>query len=153
MEENKLNKKIDLYNRKALYYETDQMGIIHHSNYIRWFEEARIDFLEQIGFGYKHMEDSGIISPVMSVSCEYKSMVHFDDKVIIVPKIEAFTGVKLNISYKVIDATTKEVRTTGLSTHCFLNKNGRPVSIKRENEEMYCALEGFVGVDILEENL
>ncbi|WP_396136401.1 acyl-CoA thioesterase [Clostridium sp. SHJSY1] len=148
-----MNKNINLYNRKALYYETDQMGIIHHSNYIRWFEESRIDFLDQIGFGYKIMEDSGIISPVMSVSCQYKSMVHFDDKVIIVPKIETFTGVKLIISYRVIDSTTKEIRTTGLSTHCFLNKNGRPVSLKRENEEMYHAIEEFIGVDILEETL
>lgn len=145
-----MNKKIDLYSRKALYYETDQMGIIHHSNYIRWFEEARIDFLDQIGFGYKSMEDSGIISPVMSVSCEYKSMVHFDDRVIIIPKIEVFTGVKLNISYRVVDASTMEVKTTGVSTHCFLNKSGRPVSLKRENEEMYHALEEFIGVDILE---
>ena len=48
------------YSRKANYYETDQMGIIHHSNYIRWFEEARVDFLEQIDFGYNKTVECGI---------------------------------------------------------------------------------------------
>ena len=40
------------YDHKVQYYETDGMGIVHHSNYIRWFEEARVDLLEQLGFGY-----------------------------------------------------------------------------------------------------
>ena len=49
------------YEHIVQYYETDQMGIVHHSNYIRWFEEARSYILEQIGFGYKKMEEEGII--------------------------------------------------------------------------------------------
>ena len=44
------------YTHKVNYYETDKMGITHHSNYIRWMEEARIDFLESIGFGYDKLE-------------------------------------------------------------------------------------------------
>ncbi|MFQ7173111.1 MAG: acyl-CoA thioesterase [Thomasclavelia ramosa] len=56
------------YLHNAKYYETDRMGIIHHSNYIRWFEEARIDYMNQIGLTYKKMEEEGIISPVLSIS-------------------------------------------------------------------------------------
>lgn len=51
------NRKITPYIRNVAYYETDQMGIVHHSNYIRWFEEARIDFLAQIGLPYSKMEE------------------------------------------------------------------------------------------------
>lgn len=40
------------YQHKVQYYETDQMGIVHHSNYIRWFEEARTDYMEKMGMGY-----------------------------------------------------------------------------------------------------
>ena len=119
------------YEHKAQYYETDQMGIIHHSNYIRWFESARIDFMSQIGVSYRAMEEEGIISPVLAVFCEYKSMVHFDDEVLIVPKIEAYNGVKLCISYTITDKASGEIRTTGESKHCFLNKEGRPVSLKK----------------------
>ena len=55
-----------MYQHKIQYYETDKMGITHHSNYIRWMEEARIDFLEQLGFGFDKLEQSGIVSPVLS---------------------------------------------------------------------------------------
>ena len=65
------------YEHHAQYYETDQMGIIHHSNYVRWMEEARMDLMDQIGLNYKQMEEMEIISPVLSVSVEYHSMVHF----------------------------------------------------------------------------
>ena len=53
------------YEHKTQYYETDQMGIIHHSNYIRWFEEARVDFMDRCGFSYAQMEKDGLISPVL----------------------------------------------------------------------------------------
>ncbi len=119
------------YEHQAQYYETDQMGIIHHSNYIRWFESARIWYMNQIGIDYRDMEESGIISPVLSVQCTYKSMVHFGDVVKIIPKVEKYNGIKLELSYQVLDKQSGEVRTTGTSSHCFLNKDGRPLSLKK----------------------
>ena len=62
------------YEHKVQYYETDKMGIVHHSNYIRWMEEARIDFLDQIGWNYKVMEDNGIISPSATAAEIFKSI-------------------------------------------------------------------------------
>ena len=61
------------YNHTVQYYETDKMGITHHSNYIRWMEEARVDFLKQIGWDYDKLEEIGVISPVTEVSCKYKN--------------------------------------------------------------------------------
>ena len=69
------------YLHKAQYYETDGMGIIHHSNYIRWFEEARVDFLAQIGMPFEQVEARGIVSPVIRVVCEYKTMARFGETV------------------------------------------------------------------------
>ena len=80
------------YIHLAKYYETDQMAVIHHSNYIRWFEEARVDFLEQIGLGFDKVEAAGVYSPVLSIFCEYKSSVRFNEAVIIVPKLISFNG-------------------------------------------------------------
>ena len=119
------------YEYQAQYYETDQMGIIHHSNYIRWFESARIWYMQQIGVDYRDMEEMGIISPVLEVHCVYKSMVHFGDIVEILPKIEKYNGVKLELSYMIRDKATQEVRTCGNSMHCFLDRDGRPVSLKK----------------------
>lgn len=119
------------YEYKAQYYETDQMGIIHHSNYIRWFESARIDCMNQMGISYAAMEEEGIISPVLAVSCEYKSMVHFDDVVLVQATVQSYNGVKFSISYTVTDKETGQLRTLGESKHCFLNKEGSPVSLKK----------------------
>lgn len=128
--------KIRPYEHHAKYYETDQMGIIHHSNYIKWMEEARMDLMDQIGLSYKEMEAMEIISPVLSVSCEYHSMVHFDDVVVIEPRITKYNGIKMEVEYRMTDKATGELRTTGTSSHCFLNRSGRPISLKRSYPEI-----------------
>ena len=125
------------YERRAQYYETDQMGIIHHSNYIRWFEEARLNFMEEIGFPYSKVEDLGIIIPVLAVNCQYKTMVHYNDIVDIYTKITKFTGVKMTIEYRVIDQATGELRCTGESSYAFLNKDYKRVRMRREYPDLY----------------
>ncbi len=135
--------QIEPYRRKAQYHETDQMGIIHHSNYIRWFEEARVHFLDQIGLGYHEMEKQGIVSPVLSITCDYKAMVRFNDDVVITAKVDQFSGVKLFISYEVRHAATEVVCTVGTSSHCFLNMEGRPISLKKHRPDMYDKLQRF----------
>lgn len=119
------------YEHQAQYYETDQMGIIHHSNYIRWFESARIWYMNEIGVDYAEMEKQGVISPVLEVHCAYRSMVHFGDVVEIIPRIEKYNGVTLELSYEIVDQKTGEIRTTGSSKHCFLNREGRLLSLKK----------------------
>jgi acyl-CoA thioester hydrolase len=107
------------------------MGIIHHSNYIRWFESARIWYMSQIGVDYRDMEAQGVVSPVLEVSCTYKSMVHFGDTVDVIPCIQKYNGIRLELSYEVLDAETGELRSAGRSSHCFLNREGKPVSLKK----------------------
>ena len=119
------------YEHKAQYYETDGMGIIHHSNYIRWFEEARVDMLEQLGVGYDQFEAMGCSSPVLRVTCDYKHMVRFSETVMIDARIRAYSGVKMTIGYEIRDKASGEIRCTGESHHCFLGNNDRPVSLKK----------------------
>lgn len=128
--------KIRPYEHHAKYYETDQMGIIHHSNYIKWMEEARLDLMDQIGLNYKQMEEMEIISPVLSISVEYHSMVHFDDTVVIQTKLVKYTGIKMEVEYIMTDKETGELRTTAYSSHCFLNRSGKPISLKRSYPEL-----------------
>ncbi|MDE6748910.1 MAG: acyl-CoA thioesterase [Lachnospiraceae bacterium] len=132
------------YTHQTQYYETDQMGIIHHSNYIRWMEEARIAYMDYLGFPYKKVEECGIISPVLSVQCDYKSMTHFGERVSIEVKLTSFKGVKYEISYVMRDEETQEIRATASSQHCYLKKDGHPVNIKKEQPALYekilCAL-------------
>ncbi|MBO4897451.1 MAG: acyl-CoA thioesterase [Clostridia bacterium] len=127
---------MEKYIHKVNYYETDKMGITHHSNYVRWMEEARIDFLDKIGCGYKKMEDDGIVSPVVKIECEYKTPTTFDDKVEIEVFIKEFKGVRLVLSYKMTNAKTGETVLTAESIHCFLDKSGKPIILKKTFPEI-----------------
>jgi len=126
------------YSRKAQYYETDQMGVIHHANYIRWLEEARIDFLEQIGFPYERVEKMGITLAVLDLSCEYKAPVLFGDTVHIQVELKNCSHSRMTICYSITDAASGELRTIGETQHFFYKKEDTcPASLKRAIPELY----------------
>ena len=100
---------MDDYIRRVNYYETDKMGITHHSNYVRWMEEARIDFLEKIGFGYARLEREGIISPVVSLECQYKRPTTFGDEVRIHVEVAEYKRIELIIAYTITNNQTGEL--------------------------------------------
>lgn len=119
------------WEHKVQYYETDQMGIVHHSNYIRWFEESRVDLLEKMGIGYKQMEEAGVISPVLEVSAQYRSMTHFSDNVIVKVRLTKYNGIRMELRYEITDRESGELRCEGESQHCFLDVQGKPATLKR----------------------
>ena len=133
------------YIHKVHYYETDQMKITHHSNYIRWMEETRIDFLEQLGFGYDRLEKEGIISPIISVHCDYKKSTTFNDVVQIEIHIKEYKGTRLILEYMMFNQLTKELVATGETSLCFLNNQGRPVILKKSNPTFHELLEAQKG--------
>lgn len=128
------------YERFAQYYETDQMGIIHHSNYVRWMEEARVHVMEQIGFGYYKMEHMGIFCPVLGVSTEYRQMVRFNERVVIECRVAEYTGLKLTMLYRVTKKDTGEICTEGETRHGFLDAEGRIISLKRNYPQIHALL-------------
>ena len=79
------------------YYETDQMGIVHHSNYIRYFECGRIDLLEKAGLPIHKIEEAGVMLPVISVECKYKTPARLGDKLRVVSVIDTVPMAKLYI--------------------------------------------------------
>ncbi|MCR5705950.1 MAG: acyl-CoA thioesterase [Acholeplasmatales bacterium] len=131
------------YERRAYYHETDQMGVIHHANYIKWMEEARIALMDYLGFSYKKMEDLGVISPVTGIDLEYKNPTRFNDIVLINVKVSEYSGVKLTIEYEIVSKDSLELRALGHSKHCFL-MNGRIVSLKRSLPEFNEAFTKYI---------
>ena len=129
--------EIKPYRHEVKFYECDRMGITHHSNYIRFMEEARVDWMDQLGFGFDRMEAEGVVSPVVAVECRYRQPTTFKDVIEIVPTVAETTALKLVISYTM----TVAGRTicTGTSTHCFM-ENGRPVSLEVRFPEFYAKM-------------
>ena len=123
------------YERKINYYETDRMGVVHHSNYIRFLEEARCSWLESIGLPFATLEENGITIPVLAVNCEYKHHVTFNDVIIVEMVVKEYTGVRMTVQYKIINKNTGDIVLVGETKHCFTNKNLRPINLKKFNKE------------------
>jgi acyl-CoA thioester hydrolase len=114
------------------------MGITHHSNYVRFMEEARVDWMDQLGYGFDRMEAEGVVSPVVAVECRYKHPSTFKDVIEIAVKVAETTPLKISFSYTM----TVGGRTvcTATSTHCFLEQ-GRPVSLEKRFPELYAMIQ------------
>jgi acyl-CoA thioester hydrolase len=79
------------------YYETDQMGIVHHSNYIRYFECGRSDLLVKLGLPLTEIEAAGVMMPIVSVECKYRIPARFGDTLRIVSTVDSVPMAKLPV--------------------------------------------------------
>ncbi len=122
------------YIHTVRYYECDRMGITHHSNYIRFMEEARIDWMDQLGYGFEKMEAEGVVSPVLAVECHYKHSTTFKDEIAIEVEVAEITTLKIKFAYTMRVKDT--VVCTAESLHCFL-ENGRPVALEQRFPDFY----------------
>ena len=125
------------YSRIINYYETDKMGVVHHSNYIRFLEESRCRWMEYLNFSMERLEELGFTIPVLEVNCKYIYHVTSGDTIIIKPKITEFNGIRMTITYDVIDKKTNRKVIDATTKHCFTDRNLKPVNLKKKNEEIY----------------
>jgi len=122
------------YKHTVQYYETDKMGITHHSNYIRMMEEARVDFFNSIGLRYDECEKMGIMSPVLSVECKYKKPTTFPDEITIETFISDYNGFKLTVGY--VFKKDEVVVCEAKSEHCFVSTEMKVVLLKNKYPEL-----------------
>ena len=109
------------------YTETDQMGFAHHSHYLNYFEMARIEWLNSIGFSYAELERSGTVMPVASAEVNFKSPALFDDPLRIILTIDKIPRASIKIDYVIINKSEKEIA-NGSTTLAFLNREtNRPI--------------------------
>ncbi|MGN0403116.1 MAG: acyl-CoA thioesterase [Acetatifactor sp.] len=132
------HKRVDIvpYEHHTKYHETNPQGIIHYSNYENWLEDARMNLMEQIGLGYKQMEAMEVLSPIISLSIEYRSNVKFDDTVVVDTRMLSYDGFQMEVAYRIYDKATGEDRAVAKTKHCFVNKSGKPISLKRVYPEL-----------------
>lgn len=134
------------FERKINYYETDKMGVVHHSNYIRFLEEARCDWLENIEMPFEVLEDNGITIPVLEVKCKYKYHVTFGDTILIKPFVKEYTGVRMTVGYEVINKETEKLVLEAETKHCFTDKNLKPINLKKYKKEFSDKFENLIKV-------
>ena len=125
------------FERRINYYETDRMGVVHHSNYIRFLEEARCQMLNDNGMPYSAFEEQGVMIPVLGVNCDYKLPVTFDDTIEIKPFVKDFNGIRLTMGYHITNKKTGDLVLIGETKHCFTDMNLRPVRLQKQIPEFY----------------
>ena len=84
------------------YYETDQMGFVHHSNYLRYFELARIEWISSLGFSYQKMEERGYLMPVINANIEFKRPLTFGNSFRVKIQSKEIPKVKFELIYEII---------------------------------------------------
>lgn len=125
---------------RVRYSDTDQMGYMHHSNYLRFFEIARLEWLSSLGISYKEMEQSGIWLPVVAASVQYKSPAYFDDELRVKVLLDAPPRASLLFSYEVYNQE-KALISIGQTKLAFLNgATGRP---RRCPDDLYLVLQPY----------
>ena len=124
-----------IFERKINYYETDKMGVVHHSNYIRFLEEARCYWMNKLGIPFSVFEENGITIPVLGVNCTYKFHVTFDDTILINVFIKEYTGVRMTVGYDVTNKETGKTVLLGETKHCFTDKSLKPINLKKHAPE------------------
>ncbi len=125
---------------RVRFSETDAMGVVYHSNYLNWFEVARVDLMDSIGMPYKNFAENKIHLPVVEAHLEYKRPAKFDDKLEITARIEEAPTVKIKVQYEVLRGGVLLCR--GYTTHVFIGEKGTPVKPPKEFLER---LRGLIG--------
>ena len=114
---------------KVRFVETDMMGVVHHSNYFRWFEMARVEYLRQAGVLLNDLMDDNIVFPITDVDCKYRMSARFDDYILIEAVLTEVSKVKMVFTYRVVREHDGALLATGRTQNAFTNKQGKIIRL------------------------
>lgn len=126
------------------YAETDQMGIVHHSVYAIWYEQARTEYFNKVGIRYDEVEKNGLITPLIELNCKYKKPAYYNQEVEIQTKLIELTPVKFTLQYDIYDKN-KNLINIGTTKLAWADANSfKIINLKKTKPEIYEKLEKLV---------
>jgi|SRR6516164_3576792 acyl-CoA thioester hydrolase len=118
---------------RVRYAETDQMGVVYHSNYLVWFEVGRVEMLRQLGFTYRDMEtDDNIHIAVVDVRCRFKSPARYDDLLTIRTWLIHVRESLLHFGYEIVRAGDEKMLAEGESIHIVMNSDFKRIHLPKK---------------------
>ena len=119
------------------YAETDQMGIVHHSVYAIWYEQARTEYFNNIGIRYDEVEKNGLITPLIELNCKYKNPAYYNQEVEIQTKLIELTPVKFTLQYDIYDKN-KNLINIGTTKLAWTDANSfKIINLKKTEPDMF----------------
>ncbi len=115
---------------RVRYAETDQMGVVYHANHFIWFEVGRVEFLRQLGFSYKDMEEQDdCFIAVVDARCRYKAPALYDDEVIVRTRLKNIRESVIHFGYELLRASDSAVLAEGETTHIVADSQMRKTAL------------------------
>lgn len=131
------------------YAETDQMGIVHHSNYAVWFEAARTDFIKQLKASYSSIERKGVLMPLTDLAVSYKWPAHYEETVTVETRVEQLTPARIVFAYEVYNEEGL-LLARGNTYHAWTDASLRPLNIVKKMPEVFELLKNNASEDALQ---
>ncbi len=114
---------------RVRFVETDLMGVVHHANYLRWFEMGRVEYLRNIGILLNDLLAENIVFPITDVTCKYRSSARFDDIILIKTTLKDVSKVKMVFQYEVVKEAGATLLAAGETQNAFTNGQGKIIRL------------------------
>jgi acyl-CoA thioester hydrolase len=124
---------------RVRYAETDQMGVVYHSNYLIWFEVGRVEFIRQLGLNYKQMEEEGCGIAVVDVHVRYKAPARYDDELVIETRLLAARGAVVRFGYRILRVPDGLLLCEGETMHVVVGMDMKKRSLPPKYAERFAA--------------
>lgn len=125
---------------RVIYADTDAMGVVYHTNYIKWFEVGRCELLRSIGYPYAKLEEEGILLPVAECFCKYRLPAVYDDILEITARVGEMKGATVTLEYEIRRESTEELLVTGWTKHAATDPQFKPIRLREKNRSLYDCL-------------
>ena len=123
------------------YAETDQMGIVHHSNYPVWYEAGRTDFIRKLGLPYSKIEELGFMLPLIELRSLYKGSARYEDEIIVKTRIKEYSYSRITFYYEVFRSGEEAAINSGETMHVWTDKLLKPLNIKKHAPDIFSLIE------------
>ena len=125
---------------RVRYAETDQMGVVYHSNYLIWFEVGRVEFIRQLGLNYRQMEEQdGCGISVVDAHVRFRAPARYDDELVIETRLLAARGAVIKFGYSILRETDGVLLCEGETVHVCVGKNMKKRSLPPKYAERFAA--------------
>lgn len=129
------------YKKRVTFYETDGMQVVHHANYLRYMEDARVEYFRAGGLELNDLMEEGIVFPIVEVSVKYRKSARYDDILVVKAYLRRLDRARFDFDYEIINEKTGDLLVTGHTVNTYTDRRtGRIVRLPKEKLEKLMAL-------------
>ena len=110
---------------RVRYAETDAMGIVHHANYLVWFEAGRGDYFRHLGVSYEEVEERGYLFPLSEAYVRYLAPAHYGEMILVRTWVQEWRSRSVTFAYQIVSQASAETLTTGWTKHVCVDRQGQ----------------------------